>query len=57
MSNKIVILSDSTCDLSLETIKDRKIEIVPLKVCFTTNTYLDGVEIDILLKLIYLIMV
>lgn len=46
MSNKIVILSDSTCDLSLETIKDRKIEIVPLKVCFNTNTYLDGVEID-----------
>lgn len=41
----VVILSDSTCDLAKEMIQERKIEIIPLKVCFGEKDYLDGVEI------------
>lgn len=41
----IKILADSTCDLSEEIIKERGIEIIPLKVCFNSEEYLDGVEL------------
>ncbi|MCI5745579.1 MAG: DegV family protein [Erysipelotrichaceae bacterium] len=43
--NKIVILTDSTCDLSNELIEQRRIMIMPLKVCFDGVEYLDGVDL------------
>lgn len=43
--NKIVLVSDSTCDLSKEIIEQRNIKIIPLYVTFDENTYRDGVDI------------
>ena len=45
--NKIVIIADSTCDLSLDLIKEYDIKIVPLHVSFKGDStdYLDGVTI------------
>ncbi len=44
MSN-IVILADSTCDLSAELIAKHDIKIVPLNVLLGENNYRDGVDI------------
>ena len=44
---EIVIISDSTCDLSKEQIKENNIIILPLHVSFPNETkdYHDGVDI------------
>lgn len=44
---KVKIISDSTCDLSKELIKDCDIEIVPLYVNFEEESYLDGVNLSV----------
>ena len=44
---KIKIVTDSTSDLSKEIAAQYGIEVVPLKVMFGEQTYLDGVDIDI----------
>lgn len=50
--NKITIMTDSTCDLSEELIKEKGIAIVPLYVTFGDEVYKDKVEItsDLLYK-------
>lgn len=42
---KIKILSDSTCDLTPELIKELGVELVPVEVILGTDAYLDGVDI------------
>lgn len=42
---KTVILSDSTCDLSAEIVKERDIRISPLTVVFGDEKHLDGVDV------------
>ncbi len=42
---KIKIVTDSTCDLPEEMVKDTSLEIVPLKVLFGDDEYLDRFEI------------
>ena len=46
MSNRIVIASDSTCDLSPELIARYGIYILPLGVALGDRQYTDGVDID-----------
>lgn len=43
--SKIIITSDSTCDLSLELLKAREIHIMPLSVILGSKTYKDGIDI------------
>ena len=45
MSEKILIASDSTCDLSPELIEKYNIKIIPLGVSLGDKTYTDGVDI------------
>lgn len=42
--SKVVIISDSTCDLSQKLIDENNIKIIPLYVNFDTDIYKDGVE-------------
>lgn len=44
--NKVVILTDSTCDLSEKLIKENNIIKIPLYVSFDDEIYKDGVDID-----------
>lgn len=44
--HKIKIISDSTCDLTEELIKENDIAIVPLYVNFRDRTFLDNVDIN-----------
>lgn len=46
MSEKILILSDSTCDLSPELLERYNIKIVSLKVTLGERQFTDGVDID-----------
>lgn len=46
MNKKVVIASDSTCDLSPELIERYQIPIVPLVVTLGEKQYSDGVDID-----------
>ena len=46
MEKKIVIVADSTCDLSAELIERYHVRIVPLKVHLGESEYVDGVDID-----------
>ena len=46
MSKKVLIASDSTCDLSPELIEKYGIKILPLRVTLGENEYFDGVDID-----------
>ncbi len=46
MNQKVLILSDSTCDLSPELIERYSIKIVSLKVGLGEKQYVDGVDID-----------
>ena len=41
----VIIMSDSTCDLSKDIIEKRNIYTIPLKVCFEEEVYLDQVNI------------
>lgn len=43
---KIKIITDSTLDLSLDLIKEKDIEVLPLLINFGEESYLDGVEIN-----------
>lgn len=46
--NKVIILTDSTCDLSAELISKYDIKIIPLHVVFPNgDTYDDGVNMDL----------
>ena len=42
----IQIITDSTCDLSPELVQQLGIHVIPLSVCFGSETYIDGVTID-----------
>ena len=46
--NKIIIIADSTCDLTPELIKEYDIKIFPLHVAFDGDDhyYLDGVDLN-----------
>ena len=44
--SKVVILTDSTCDLSEKLIKENDIKVIPLYVSFGDKIYKDGVEIN-----------
>ena len=46
MDQKIIIASDSTCDLGTELIQRYGIQILPLKVTLGEKSYTDGVDID-----------
>lgn len=46
MSEKILILSDSTCDLSPELLEQYNVKIVSLKVTLGEQQFTDGVDID-----------
>ncbi len=46
MSKKVLIASDSTCDLSPELIEKYGIKILPLRVTLGENEYSDGVDIN-----------
>lgn len=46
MSKKVVILSDSTCDLNEELIARYDVHILPLTVTLGEQNYMDGVDID-----------
>ena len=46
MSEKIIISSDSTADLSPELVERYKVSIIPLGITLGTNLYKDGVDID-----------
>ncbi len=46
MANKIIIASDSTCDLSPELIERYGVHILPLGVALGEKQYTDGVDID-----------
>ncbi|GAB6929753.1 DegV family protein [Paenibacillus sp. JCM 10914] len=43
--NKTVIVTDSTADIPADLVKQHNIHIVPLRLMFGEETYLDGVEI------------
>ena len=43
---KVIILTDSTCDLSQEILQQRNIHFLPLKVCFNEKMYKDVLEIN-----------
>ena len=45
MEEKIIITSDSTCDLSPELIVANDIRIFPLRVILGSETYRDGIDI------------
>ena len=42
--NKVIIFSDSTCDLSKELIEEYDIKIIPLYVSFENKLYKDGID-------------
>ncbi|MEK6990551.1 DegV family protein [Paenibacillus sp. FSL K6-1566] len=44
--NKTVIVTDSTADIPADLVKQHNIHIVPLRLMFGEETYLDGVEIS-----------
>lgn len=44
--SKVVIVTDSTCDLSEKLIKENDIKVIPLYVSFGSEIYKDGVEIN-----------
>ena len=43
---EVIILTDSTCDLSEEILNQRNIQFIPLKVCFNEEMYKDILEIN-----------
>lgn len=45
--NKVIIFTDSTCDLSQEIIKEYDIKVIPLHITFGTESLDDGVDITL----------
>ena len=43
--NKVLIVVDSTCDLSKELIEANDLKIIPLSVNFSEEVYYDGKDI------------
>ncbi len=43
---KVIVFSDSTCDLNTEIIKENNIQIIPLYVSFKEDIYKDGIELN-----------
>lgn len=43
---KIALITDSSCDLSREKIKEHNIEVLPLRVIYQNSEYRDGVDIS-----------
>lgn len=43
--NKIKIVTDSTCDLPLQMVKENNIAVVPLKIHFGEQTYYEGIDL------------
>ncbi len=46
MSKKIILTTDSTCDLNPEYIKENDIRVLPLMINLGDNSYYDGVDIN-----------
>ncbi len=46
MANKIALVTDSTCDLSAEILKDLSIKFLPLKIIYKEGQFLDRVNIN-----------
>lgn len=44
--SKVIVIADSTCDLSKEILQERDIKLLPLKVCFNTTEYRDVLDIN-----------
>ncbi len=44
---KIKIITDSTCDLGHEIVKEYDIEVVPLNICFGNECFLDTIQINL----------
>ena len=44
---KVKIITDSTNDLDIKTIKEKDIDVLPLSVNFDDDSYLDGVDINV----------
>ena len=47
MNNKVLIASDSTCDLSKELQEKYNVKILPLYITFGEDSYKDNEEIDL----------
>lgn len=45
--NKVLVVTDSTCDLTQELIEKNDIKVLPLYVTFGEDTYKDGVEMTV----------
>ena len=43
---KIAIVTDSTCDWALDEFARRNVEMVPLKICFSNESFADQIEIS-----------
>ena len=46
MTNRIALITDSTCDIPADWIRQYEIGVVPLSIIFGTQAYLDGVELS-----------
>jgi len=46
MSEKIAVVTDSTCDLSKETLEERGISFLPLNIIYKDSEYKDRVNIS-----------
>ena len=44
MANRIALVTDSTCDIPAEWVRQYEITVVPLTIIFGNQTFLDGVE-------------
>lgn len=43
---KIALITDSACDLTLETLKERNINLLPLRIIYSTGDYQDRIDIS-----------
>jgi len=43
---KIAIVTDSTCDWAFDGFARRNVEMVPLKICFSNESFADQIEIS-----------
>ena len=46
MTQRIALVTDSTCDIPVEWVKQYEIGIVPLTIVFGTEQYLDGIDLS-----------
>jgi DegV family protein with EDD domain len=46
MSNRIALVTDSTCDIPAEWVAKYELQVVPLTIVFNGQPYLDGVELS-----------